>query len=114
MSRAKVTEDKIEVKNRVFSSFFLEMENAVLILLSEGENRLGTLAVAIPSASKTGNPPLSSILLGDRNVMTARSLAERFVKKMNKIILLSIFVRSMDEREVAPALLKLAEKSLTS
>jgi hypothetical protein len=83
-----------------------------LFLLSEGEDQLGTLAVAIPQAPKMVGPPLSSILLGDRNVMIARVLAERLAKKMNKIVLMSVSTKTFDEGEVGPILLKLVERAL--
>ena len=114
MPSAKVVGEKIEAKNTVFSALYLETKNASLFLLSEGEDQLGTLAVAIPQASKMVGPPLSSILLGDRNVIIARVLAERLAKKMNKIVLMSVFIKTIDEREVGPILLKLVERTLGS
>lgn len=112
MSSAKIVQEKIEENNKLFSAVYLETKNACLILLSEGEDRLGTLAVAIPQKQKMVGPPLSSILLGDRNVITARLFAERLAQKMNKIGLASIFIKSIDEREAGPILVKLFEKTL--
>jgi len=112
MSPAKVVREKIEERDKVFSAVYLEVENAGLILLSEGEDRLGTLAVAIPQTQKMVGPPLSSILLGDRNVVTARIFAERLAKKMNKIALASVFITSISEREAGPILVKLFERTM--
>jgi hypothetical protein len=88
----------------------METRNASLLLLSEGEDQLGTLAVAIPQEEKMVGPPLSSILLGDRNVTTARVLAERLAKTMNKIALVSVFTKTVSETEAGPILLKLSRK----
>ena len=112
MPRAKIVEEKIKGKDTLFFALYLGTKNASLILLSEGEDRLGTLAVAIPQASKMVGPPLSSILLGDRNVTIARVLAERLAVKMNKIALVSVFIKTVDEWEAGPILLKLVEKTL--
>jgi len=112
MPRAKIVEEKIKEKDTLFSALYLGTKNASLILLSEGEDRLGTLAVAIPQAPKMVGPPLSSILLGDRNVTIARVLAERIAAKMNRIALVSVFVKTVDEWEAGPVLLKLVEKAL--
>jgi len=112
MSRAKVAQEEMKEGDKSFLALYLEMENAGLALLSEGQDRLGTLAVAIPQAQKMMGPPLSSILLGDRNVMTARLLAERLAKETNKIALVSVFVKSIGEREAGPILLRLFEKTV--
>jgi hypothetical protein len=80
------------------------------VLLSEGEDQLGTLAVAIPPSSETAVPPLSSVLMGDRNTTTARALAERLAAKANKIGLVSIYLKTINEGGAASILLRLFEK----
>jgi len=112
MSHPKIVKEKITERNKLYSALYLEVENASLILLSEGEDRLGTLAAAIPQTQKMVGPPLSSILLGDRNVVTARLFAERLAKKVNKIALASVFIKSISEREAGPILVKLFEKTI--
>ena len=110
MSRARVVKEKLEENGVLFLAIYMETRNASLILLSEGEDQLGTLAVAIPPEQRTVGPPLSSILLGDRNVTTARVLAERLAKTMNKIALVSVFTKTVSEGEAGPVLLKLVRK----
>jgi len=112
MSRARVVQEKIMERDMPFLALYLETKNASLLLLSEGEDQLGTLAVAIPQARKMVGPPLSSVLLGDRNMMTARILAERLAEKMKKIALVSIFTKTVGEREAGPIFLKLVEKTI--
>ena len=111
MSRAKVVQEKIMENDKPFLALFLETKNASLVLLSESEDQLGTLAVALPQAPKMIGPPLSSILLGDRNTTIARILAERLAQKMKKIALVSVFTKTVNEREVGPIFLKLVEKT---
>lgn len=110
MSRAKVVKDELEENGVVFLAVYVETKNAGLILLSEGEDRLGTLAVAIPQEERMVGPPLSSILLGDRNVTIARVLAERLARTMNKIALVSVFTKTVSESEAGPIFLKLFRK----
>jgi hypothetical protein len=112
MSRSKIVQEKMIERDTPFLSIYLETKNASLILLSEGEDQLGTLAVAIPQTRKMVGPPLSSILLGDRNMMIARVLAERLAEKMKKITLVSVFTKTFGEREVGPIFLKLVEKTI--
>lgn len=112
MSRAKIIKDELVEGDRTFFSIFIETNNGIQLFLSEGGDRLGTLAVAIPQKNNLLGPPLSSILLGDRNMMISRLLAENLAQKMNKISLVSVFSKSLNEMEIAPILRKLMENTL--
>lgn len=112
MSRAKIVKEEIVEQDTSFFSVYIETVNANQLFLSEGEDKLGTLAVAIPQQQKLVGPPLSSLLLGDRNMMIARVLAELLAQKTNKISLVSVFTKSVTEQEAAPILRKLLEKTL--
>ena len=112
LSHPKVVHEEAREGDRLFLATRVEVKNANILLLSEGEDRLGTLAMAVPPAEGRPGLPLSSILLGDRNAMLARLLAERLARDMNRIALVSVFVKTMDEREAGPALMRLAEKAL--
>jgi len=112
VSRAKIVKEEIVERNTTFFAVYIETENANQLFLSEGEDRLGTLAVAIPQKQKLVGPPLSSVLLGDRNMMVARVLAELLAQKTSKIGLVSVFTKSVSEQEAAPILRKLLEKTL--
>jgi hypothetical protein len=110
MSRAKIVQKKIVERGKPFLALYMEMKNASLLLLSEEEDQLGTLAVSIPQVQKTVGPPLSSVLLGDRNIIIARILAERLAEKVKKIVLVSVFAKTVDEREAGTIFLKLVER----
>ena len=112
MSRAKIAKEEIVEGDKSFFAVYIETENANQLFLSEGEDKLGTLAIAIPQQQKLIGPPLSSVLLGDRNMMISRVLAELLAQKTNKIGLVSVFTKSVSEQEAAPILRKLLEKSL--
>jgi hypothetical protein len=112
LSRADVVKEEIVEGETVFVALFFETKNSSFLLMSEGEDRLGTLAVALPQPQKLVGPPLSSILLGDRNIMVARLLAELLAKNTKKIALVSIFTKTLDEKEAAPILKRLMEKTL--
>ena len=112
MSRAKITKEELIENDTPFFSVYVETKNANQIFLSESEDKLGTLAVAMPQPKNLVGSPLSSVLLGDRNIMIARLLAELLAQKTNKISLVSVFVKSLNEQEVAPILKKLMENTL--
>ena len=112
MSRANIIKEEIVEGETTFFAVYIETKNATQLFLSEGEDKLGTLAVAIPQPQKLVGPPLSSILLGDRNIMIARVLAELLAQNTKKIALVSVFTKTVSEKEAAPILRKLMEKTL--
>ena len=109
LSRAKIYKEELVQRDTNFLAVLVETANANQLFLSEGEDKLGTLAVAIPQPEKLIGSPLSSILLGDRNMMISRVLAELLAQKTKKISLVSVFVKSVSEKEAAPILRKLLE-----
>jgi hypothetical protein len=112
MQRAKITQEEIKENDKAFLSLRIETPNSSILILSEGEDQLGTLAAAVPQAEKMLGPPISSILLGDRNTILSRMLAERLAAKTGKIALASVFLKATAEREAAPILLKLLDKTI--
>ena len=109
LSRAKIYKEELVQRDTNFFAVLVETANANQLFLSEGEDKLGTLAVAIPQPERLIGSPLSSILLGDRNMMISRVLAELLAQKTKKISLVSVFVKSVSEKEAAPILRKLLE-----
>jgi len=112
LSRANIIKEELIEQDRSFFAIYIETKNANQLFLSEGEDKLGTLAVAMPQSKNFIGAPLSSVLLGDRNMVLARVLAEILAKKTNKISLVSVFTKSVTEQEAAPILRKLMENSL--
>ena len=112
MTRAKIVKEELVENGTSFFAVYIETENANQLFLSEGEDRLGTLAVALPQQQKLVGPPLSSVLLGDRNMMIARLLAELVAQKTKKIGLVSVFTKSVSEQEAVPIFKKLLDKVL--
>ncbi|MEM2917314.1 MAG: hypothetical protein QXN63_03040 [Candidatus Bathyarchaeia archaeon] len=108
MGSVKFVQDELWEKEWHFLAVYLETKNACLVLLSEAEDRLGTLAIALPQTAERTS--LSSVLLGERNVTTARILAERLSLKTGKIALVSVFIKSINETEASPFLFRLFEK----
>ena len=112
MPRAKIYKKELIARDTRFLAVLVETENANQLFLSEGEDKLGTLAVAIPQPQKLVSIPLSSILLGAKNIMISRVLAELVAQETNKISLVSVYIKSVSEQEAAPILRKLVEKIL--
>jgi len=114
MERAKVVKDEIVEQNMHFLAVYLEAKNSCLILLSEREDKLGTLAIAAPKPKDLLAPPSSSILLGDRNAISARTFAEYVAVKKEKIALVSIYLETMSEMQAQSILKRLLDKVVHS
>lgn len=109
--RAKIVQEEIKHQDTIFCALRLETNNANLILLSEGEDHLGTLAVAMPPAQQMLGPPVSSLLLGDRQAILARLIAEHLAQKTGKIGLASVFSRQLNDKDVGTVFIKLLDKT---
>jgi hypothetical protein len=114
MPRATIVKEEIVEGNMRFLAIYIETKNAVLVFLSEAEDQLGTLAASVPPVTEIQTQPfISSVLLGDRNTTTARIMAERLAAKTGKIGLVSLHLRTINETEAHPALMRLFEKVTT-
>ena len=112
MQRVKIGECEMKQNETLFVGLRVETKNANIVMLSEGEDQLGTLAVGVPQKERMLVPPMSSVLLGDRNVIVARLLAERLAEKTGKIALASVFAKTVAEKDVGSVFLKLFDKTL--
>jgi hypothetical protein len=110
MERARVVRDEIFEQNVHYLAVYLEAKNACLILLSENEEKLGTLAIAVPKPKDMLGPASSSVLLGDRNSISARMFAEHLASMKGKIALVSIYLERMDEVQAQSIFRRLIEK----
>jgi len=110
MERAKVVKDELVEQNVRFLAVYLETKNSCLILLSENEDRLGTLAIAIPKPPDTPGLPSSSVILGNRNVISARMFAEYLASKKGKIAIVSVYLEKMDEMQAQAIFKRLIER----
>lgn len=81
-----------------------------MIMLSEKEDKLGTLAIAVPKPKDTAGTATSSVLLGDRNVISARMFAEHVASKKGKIALVSVYLDKIGEIQAQEFFMHLIEK----
>ena len=110
MERATVVKDEIIEQNVYFLAVYVETKNSCFVLLSENEDKLGTLAIAVPKPQDLLGPPSSSVLLGDRNIISARMFAEHLASRKKKIALVSVYLKTIDEVQGQSIFLKLLEK----
>ena len=97
--------------NTQFLALYVEAKNSCLVMLSEKEDKLGTLALAVPNPKGLLGPVTSQTLLGDKHSISARTLAEYIVSKKGKITLVSVYLERMNEIQAEKIFLKLIEKT---
>jgi hypothetical protein len=104
-----VKEELFEQDTR-FLAVYVEAKNSCMIMLSEKEDKLGTLAIAVPKPKDMVGAATSSVLLGDKNVISARMFAEYVASKKGKIALVSVYLDKLDEMQAQAFFMHLIEK----
>ena len=110
MERANVVKEELTDKDTRFLAVYVEAKNSCLILLSEKEDKLGTMAIAVPKANEFLGLASSSILVGDRNMISARMFAEYVASKKGKIAMVSVYLEKFDEIQAQSFFMRLLEK----
>lgn len=100
-------EATFERDGRILHANLLRLENAILVFFYEGEMKMGTLAFALPGVGEM-KASTSSILLGGKNLMLSRALAERVAASFNKMSLVSVYT-DLPEAECFRVFVKLLE-----
>jgi hypothetical protein len=109
-NRARVVKEELVEQDTRFLAVYVEAKNSCLILLSEREDKLGTLAIAIPKPKDLLGPVSSSVLLGDKNAVSARMFAEYVAAKKGKIALVSVYLDKLSEMQARAFFMHLIEK----
>jgi len=112
--RAKVIKEELLEKDRLFLAVYVEAKNCCLILLSENVDKLGTLAIAVPKPKDLLGPVASSVLVGDKNAISARMFAEYAASKKGKIAMVSVYLETLDEMQAQAYFMRLLEKVMRS
>ena len=113
MERANVVKEELVEKDNHFLAVYVEAKNSCLVLLSEKEDKLGTLAIAVPNSKDLLGPVSSSILVGDRNMISARLFAEHIAAKKHKIAMVSVYLERLTEVQAQAYFMRLIEKILS-
>ncbi|HUU88206.1 MAG TPA: hypothetical protein VMX17_10695 [Candidatus Glassbacteria bacterium] len=110
MDRAKVIKEDIVEQDTHFLAVYIEARNSCWIMLSEKEDKMGTLALAVPNPKGLAGPVTSQTLLGERNAISARMLAEYIASKKGKITMVSVYLEKLNEIQAQKIFMNLIEK----
>lgn len=112
MERANVIKEELTTNDSRFLAVYVETKNSILILLSEKEDKMGTMAIAVPKPAELLGTVTSSILVGDKNMISARMFAEHVAVKKGKIAMVSVYLEKISEGEAQKFFMRLLEKVL--
>jgi len=112
LERAKVTKEEIQQQDTHFLAVYVESKNSCMVMLSEKEDKLGTMAIAVPRPKDTLGTVTSSVLLGDKNVISARMFAEHIASKKGKIAVVSVYLEKASEIQAQEFFINLIDKVL--
>ena len=114
MERAKVVKEELQQQGINFLAVYVEAKNSIMIMLSEKEDKLGTMAIAVPKPKDILGSVTSSVLLGDKNMISARMFAEYVASKKGKIAMVSVYLETVSEMQAQSFFMHLVEKLLKS
>jgi hypothetical protein len=115
MERASVIKEEITEQETRFLAVYVEAKNSCLILLSENEDKLGTLAIAVPKPKDAvGFVASSSVLVGNKNEISARMFSEYVAARKGKIAMVSVYLDQFTEMQAQAFFKRLIEKVLGS
>jgi hypothetical protein len=110
VERAKVVKEELLQQDMRFLAVYVDSKNSCMIMLSEKEDKLGTLAIAVPKPKDMIGTVTSSVLLGDRNIISARMFAEYVASKKGKIALVSVYLDKVSEIQAQEFFMHLIDK----
>ena len=110
MERANVVKEELFEQDTRFLAVYVETKNSIMIMLSEKEDKLGTLAIAVPKPKDLMGSVTSSVLIGDKNVISTRMFAEYVASKKGKIAMVSVYLEKVNELQAQSFFMHLIDK----
>jgi hypothetical protein len=114
VERAKVVKEELFEQDIHFLAVYVEAKNSIMLMLSEKEDKLGTLAIAVPKPKDLIGQATSSVLLGDKNVISSRMFAEYVAAKKGKIAMVSVYLERVTEMQAQSFFMHLIDKLIKS
>jgi hypothetical protein len=110
--RANVVKEEIQQQETRFLAVYVEAKNSIMIMLSEKDDKLGTMAIAVPKPRDMIGSVASSVLMGDKNIISARMFAEYIAAKKGKIAVVSVYLERASEIQAQEFFMHLIDKVL--
>jgi hypothetical protein len=106
--RGKLTiefeEEIVEIGELQIAVAIGELANGSLVLVSDGEQRFGTIAVGVPSPFSEVSPVATSCVVGTRFQAEARAIADIAAQRLGGIVVVNLYLSREHEGEVGAVL----------
>jgi hypothetical protein len=112
LERANVIKEEIQQQDTRFLAVYVEAKNSIMIMLSEKEDKLGTMAIAVPKPRDLVGSVTSQVLVGNKHIISARMFAEYVAAKKGKIAMVSVYLERVNEVQAQEFFMHLIEKVL--
>lgn len=97
-------EKSVEVGGLRIAIAMSNLANGSLVLVSDGEQRFGTIAVGVPSPFSETSPVATSCVVGTRFQAETRAIADIAAQQMGGIVVVNLFLSRENENEVGAVL----------
>lgn len=97
-------EESVEVGDLRIAVAICSLANGSLVLVSDGEQRFGTIAVGVPSPFSDVSPVATSCVVGTRFQAETRAIADISAQKLGGIVVVNLFLSREHEGEVGAVL----------
>ena len=88
----------MEEKEEHLSALVMNLENGIVLAVSDGEYRVGTIAIGVPlRIEEKKTAAVTFPVFGTRNEIFAKSMAERIAHEMNRIAVVIISLKKAEE-----------------
>lgn len=100
----KFVEEKVKVGKSSISVAACKLDNGILLLVSDGEYRFGTVAVGVPTPFGEVSPTATSVMFGTRFQSAVRAMADIAAQRLRGIIFVSLFLSKEGEAHISSVL----------
>ena len=97
-------EEAVKVGELQIKVAFCQLANGSLLLVSDGEQRFGTVAVGVPSPFSEVSPVATSCVVGTRFQAEVRAIADIAAQRLGGIVMVNLFLSRDHEKEVGAVL----------
>lgn len=94
-------EEVVEIGDMRIAVAMSHLANGTLILVSDGEQRFGTIGVAVPTPFGEVSPTATSCVVGSRYTAEVRAIADIAAQKLGGIVVANLFLSRENAAQVA-------------
>lgn len=104
LAKLKFVEEMVKVGRAEIRVAVCQIANGSLLFVSDGEHRIGTMAVGVPTPFGEISPTATSCIVGTRFQAGIRALAEIVALKLGGIVVVNLFLSRDNEALVSSVL----------